>query len=107
MFITIGRFEKLAGASRVAVRAELVAPTAIDVAIQAGDAIPYVYESLPLAMTVAIPAARKVSTDGLSRSLSHEVIPVYNPPPKLILTAANVPHSAVRRCAKTQLSAKI
>ena len=69
------------------IRSSLVElPTAIAEEMQPGAPMKPSKPSLPLAITVAMPAARRLSITSLRRSLSQW--PLNAPPPRLMLTAA-------------------
>ena len=61
-------------------------PTVTAEEMQAGEPTEFSKPSLPLAITVAMPAARRRSMIGLVGSVSQKVL--YWPPPRLMFTAA-------------------
>ena len=61
-------------------------PAVMAVAIQAGAVTAFVFPLLPDEMTVAMPTERRLSMMGLR--LSESQLLLYNPPPRLMLTAA-------------------
>jgi hypothetical protein len=65
----------------------VVDPTLIAVEMQPGPLMPFLYESLPAAMTVAIPTERRLSMAGLRGSESQDVV-LRTPSPRLMLTEA-------------------
>ena len=101
LFAAEGRFEKLAGASSVPVRADVDAPTAIADETHAGEPIFVNKSSFPLATILATPTERNASIGALIGSDAHALMVLYSPPPKLIFTAAKVPHDAVLRLVKS------